>query len=53
MIRQPAFGAGQLGNRVVEAVGGHGEQSGLVWCGQLGLFGASADGRADAEFLPQ
>jgi hypothetical protein len=45
--------AGQLGNRVVEAVGGHDEQRGLVWRGQLGLIGASADGRADADFLPE
>jgi len=51
-IRQPAFGAGEFGNRIVETVGGHGEQSSLVWRGQFGLFGASADGGADAEVLP-
>jgi hypothetical protein len=49
----PAFGVGEFGNRVVEPVGGHGKQRGLVWRGRPGLFGAPADGRADAEFLPE
>ena len=52
-VGQPALGAGEFGDRVVEPVGGHGEQRRLVRRGQLGPFGASADGRADAEFLPQ
>ena len=52
-VGQPALGAGQFGDRVVEPVGGHGEQRGLVRRGQIGPFGAGADRSADAEFLPQ
>ena len=52
-VRQPARCAAQFRTRVIEALRRHGEQRHLVRRAQLCPDQASADGLADAEFLPQ
>jgi len=52
-IGQPTLGACQFGYRLIEPVGGHHEQRGLVRRGEIGPFGAGTDRGTDAEFFPQ
>ena len=52
-VGQPALSTRQFGDRIVETVGGHREQRGLVRRGESGARGAGTDRSTDAEFLPQ
>ena len=52
-MSQPALRTGQLGAGPREAVGGHGEQRGLMRCGQMSARSTRADRVADAELGPQ